>query len=275
MLLMHVIERIRMLCKQENIQFDRSNLFCSCSDTCVLESYGKADGINDLIAVQSFIPFDPTTKRTEVTYQEKSNSSPHRVSKGMPDAILRLCKATEHADKVRNDVNEYANRGLRGLAVAISNGDENFQLIGLLPIFDPPREDTGETIKKAVELGVHVKMITGDQLEIAKETGRRLGMGDTMFVYEDLIRDKGNSSKSEDEIDQTILDADGFASVFPEHKFEIVKRLQDMGHLVAMTGRYPFDFVYSFMNCLLERRWCQRCSSIIPSECWCCSGRCQ
>ena len=213
------------------------------SDTCVLESYGKGDTINDSIVVKSFIPFDPTTKRTEVTYQEKSNSSLHRVSKGMPDAILRLCKSTEHADKVRKDVNEFASRGLRGLAVAISNGDENFQLIGLLPIFDPPREDTAETIKKAVELGVRVKMITGDQLEIAKETGRRLGMGDTMFVYEDLIRGKDKSSKKEDNaIDKTILDADGFASVFPEHKFEIVRRLQDMGHLVAMTGRFRHYF---------------------------------
>ncbi len=199
-----------------------------------------------MIIVKSFIPFDPTTKRTEVIYEEKSNSSLHRVSKGMPDAILCLCKTTEHADKVRNDVKEFANRGLRGLAVAISNGDENFQLIGLLPILDPPREDTGETIKKALELGVRVKMITGDQLEIAKETGRRLGMGDTMFVYEDLIRDNDKSSKNEDEIDKTILNADGFASVFPEHKFEIVKRLQDMGHLVAMTGR--FHSIFFFFN---------------------------
>ena len=212
------------------------------SDTCVLESYGEADSINDSITVKSFIPFDPTSKRTEVIYQEKSDSNVRRVSKGMPDAILRLCKTTADEKKVRADVNEFAKRGLRGLAVAISNGDENFQLIGLLPIFDPPRDDTADTIKKAIELGVRVKMITGDQLEIAKETGRRLGMGDTMYVYEDLIREIGKSENSEDEIDQTILKADGFASVFPEHKFEIVKRLQDMGHLVAMTGEFHSSF---------------------------------
>ncbi len=215
------------------------------SDTCVLESYGQVDSINDSITVKSFIPFDPTTKRTEVTYQNKSDSNVHRVSKGMPDAILRLCQTTEHTDKVRKDVNEFANRGLRGLAVAISNGDENFKLIGLLPIFDPPRDDTAETIKRAVELGVRVKMITGDQLEIAKETGRRLGMGDTMYVYEDLIREKDKSSNDdEDEINNIILKADGFASVFPEHKFEIVKRLQDIGHLVAMTGKFGSIFFF-------------------------------
>ncbi|CAF3588766.1 unnamed protein product [Rotaria sordida] len=205
-------------------------------DTCVLESYGNADSINDLIIVKSFIPFDPTTKRTEVTYQDKSDSKIYRVSKGMPDAILHLCETTEQVDKVRQDVNEFANRGLRGLAVALSNGNENFKLIGLLPIFDPPRDDTAETIKKALELGVQVKMITGDQLEIAKETGRRLGMGDKMYVYENIIHDRDKSSNNEDEINKIIYDADGFASVFPEHKFEIVKRLQDMGHLVAMTG---------------------------------------
>jgi len=162
----------------------------------------------------------------------------------MPDAILRLCKTTENADKIRGDVKEFANRGLRGLAVAIADGDENFKLIGLLPILDPPRDDTAETIKRAVELGVQVKMITGDQLEIAKETGRRLGMGDTMYIYEDLIHEYGQSSNDAVEINKIILKADGFASVFPEHKFEIVKRLQDIGHLVAMTGKFHLIFLF-------------------------------
>lgn len=123
------------------------------SDTCVLESCPDAESIDSSITVKSFIPFDPTTKRTEVTYEDKSDSSVHRVTKGMPDAILRLCKSTEQASKVRADVNQFASRGLRGLAVAISNGDDNFKLIGLLPILDPPREDTAETIKRALELG--------------------------------------------------------------------------------------------------------------------------
>ena len=239
MLHMHVIEKILMLCLySEFLKFLNIILYMYFSDTCVLESYDKADKINDMITVKSFIPFDPTTKRTEITYENKSDSKTCQVSKGMPDAIIRLCKTTENVDKVRDDVNNFANRGFRGLAVAISNGDNNFKLIGLLPIFDPPRSDTGETIKRAVELGVRVKMITGDQLEIAKETGRRLGMGDTMYVYEDLIHETNQSSKDDNELNKIIINADGFASVFPEHKFEIVKRLQDMGHLVAMTGKY-------------------------------------
>jgi H+-transporting ATPase len=94
-------------------------------------------------------------------------------------------------------------------------------------------------------------MITGDQLEIAKETGRRLGMGDVMYVYAELIHseDGEQSSIDEDKINATVLSADGFASVFPEHKFEIVDRLQHMGHLVAMTGNFVnFDFSYSLFN---------------------------
>jgi H+-transporting ATPase len=94
-------------------------------------------------------------------------------------------------------------------------------------------------------------MITGDQLEIAKETGRRLGMGDIMYVYAKLINteDEQELSTDENKINETVLTADGFASVYPEHKFEIVERLQDMGHLVAMTGNCAiFDFSYSFFN---------------------------
>ncbi len=137
------------------------HFFCNeYSDLCVLNSFGQADSIDETIIVKSFIPFDPTTKRTEVMYQLKSNMSMHRVTKGMPDAILRLCipdpsKTSNERDRMRLDVNEFARRGLRSLAVAIADDDKNFRLIGLLPIFDPPREDTKETITKALELGIY------------------------------------------------------------------------------------------------------------------------
>jgi H+-transporting ATPase len=111
-----------------------------------------------MIIVKSFIPFDPTTKRTEVTYEDKSTGSVHRVTKGMPEVILRLCNTTqsessEQSIKMRSDVKEFARRGFRSLAIAIDKHGANFQLIGLLPIFDPPRQDTADTIMKAIELG--------------------------------------------------------------------------------------------------------------------------
>jgi H+-transporting ATPase len=147
-----------MQCKLLNLHIHIFVSFDEYSDSCVLDSFGKADSIDETIIVKSFLPFDPTTKRTEVTYQMKSSLSMHRVTKGMPDAILPLCtqsssRSSDEREKVRSNVNEFAKRGLRSLAVAIADDDKNFRLIGLLPIFDPPREDTRETIMKAIELG--------------------------------------------------------------------------------------------------------------------------
>ncbi|OBZ91433.1 ATPase 4, plasma membrane-type [Choanephora cucurbitarum] len=144
---------------------------------------------------------------------------------------------------LNDDVDEFARRGLRALAVAIDEipsgevGGEGigFKLVGLLPIYDPPRSDTKETIDRSLALGVAVKMITGDQLAIAKETGRRLGMGDNMFLSKTLKEGPPAGSGYTD-VDQMVLHADGFAGVYPEHKYEIVERLQNMGYMVAMTG---------------------------------------
>ncbi|KAJ8291311.1 ATPase 4, plasma membrane-type [Rhodotorula toruloides] len=150
----------------------------------------------------------------------------------------------EVEDQLEKDVEEYAARGLRALAVAVEdvpsgNKDEpgnGFELIGLLAIFDPPRDDTKQTIDEAIALGVRVKMVTGDQLAIAKETGRRLGLGDHMYPAKVLQTGGFPEGGKHMNLDEMILDADGFAGVFPEHKYEIVKRLQGLGHLCAMTG---------------------------------------
>ncbi|KAH6819585.1 H[+]-ATPase 3, partial [Perilla frutescens var. frutescens] len=108
--------------------------------------------------------------------------------------------------------------------------------VGLLPLFDPPRHDSGETIKRALHLGVNVKMITGDQLAIAKETGRRLGMGTNMYPSSSLLGQHKDESIANLPIEELIEKADGFAGVFPEHKYEIVKKLQERKHICGMTG---------------------------------------
>lgn len=87
--------------------------------------------------------------------------------------------------------------------------------MGLLPLFDPPRHDSAETIRKALELGVKVKMITGDQLAIGIETGRRLGMGTNMYPSSSLLGQSGDQSISNISVDELIEKADGFAGVFP------------------------------------------------------------
>lgn len=191
-----------------------------------------------------FLPFNPVDKRTALTYIEDQGRW-YRVSKGAPEQILTLCNAREDVkNRVHNMIDKFAERGLRSLGVAIQEVPEMnkesaggpWQFVGLLPLFDPPRHDSAETIRRALNLGVNVKMITGDQLAIAKETGRRLGMGTNMYPSSALLGQNKDSTFDSLPIDELIEKADGFAGVFPEHKYEIVKRLQERKHICGMTG---------------------------------------
>ncbi|KDQ54399.1 hypothetical protein JAAARDRAFT_38563 [Jaapia argillacea MUCL 33604] len=215
-------------------------------DQCVVGALGDVGRARAGIKLLDFKPFNPVDKRTEITYREESSGKLKRVTKGMTGMVIELCsrnKTEELENKLEADVEEFAMRGLRALAVAYEELDgedpegegNGFELIGLLAIFDPPREDTKQTIDDALALGVKVKMVTGDQLAIAKETGRRLGLGDHMYPAKVLKEGPAPGTKHAS-LDEMIMDADGFAGVFPEHKYEIVKRLQGLGHLCAMTG---------------------------------------
>ncbi|KAJ7094405.1 hypothetical protein C8R44DRAFT_645477 [Mycena epipterygia] len=215
-------------------------------DASILHALGDASRARAGITLLDFRPFNPHDKRTEITYREEATGRLKRVTKGMTSKIIELCsrnRTEDLEDRLEAGVKEYAKRGLRALAVAYEelDGDDpmaegnGFELIGLLAIFDPPREDTKQTIADALALGVKVKMITGDQLAIAKETGRRLGLGDHMYPAK-ALKDGPAPDSPYANLDEMIMDADGFAGVFPEHKYEIVKRLQGLGHLCAMTG---------------------------------------
>ncbi|KAL2502135.1 ATPase 2 [Forsythia ovata] len=191
-----------------------------------------------------FFPFNPVDKRTALTYID-SNGNWHRASKGAPEQILALCNCKEDLKKkVHGVIDKFAERGLRSLAVARQEVPEKskdspgspWQFVGLLSLFDPPRHDSAETIRQALHLGVNVKMITGDQLAIAKETGRRLGMGANMYPSASLLGQHKDESIAGLPIEELIEKADGFAGVFPEHKYEIVKKLQESKHIVGMTG---------------------------------------
>ncbi|KAG2399096.1 ATPase 11 [Vigna angularis] len=191
-----------------------------------------------------FLPFNPTDKRTALTYIDRDGKM-HRVSKGAPEQILNLAHNKSDIERrVHAVIDKFAERGLRTLAVAFQDVPDGkkespggpWQFIGLLPLFDPPRHDSAETIRRALNLGVNVKMITGDQLAIGKETGRRLGMGTNMYPSSALLGQDKDESISALPIDELIEKADGFAGVFPEHKYEIVKRLQARKHICGMTG---------------------------------------
>lgn len=216
-------------------------------DACVIGTLDDPSRARAGIKLLDFKPFNPVDKRTEITYLDEATGQMKRVTKGMTGIIIDLCsrnKTAEQENRLETDVEEFANRGLRALAVAYEdvpsgNKDEpgnGFELVGLLAIFDPPRDDTKETLENAQALGVRVKMVTGDQLAIAKETGRRLGLGDHMYPAKVLQEGGFPTGGPHASLDDMILDADGFAGVFPEHKYEIVKRLQNLGHLTAMTG---------------------------------------
>ncbi|KAL5679103.1 hypothetical protein ACJX0J_005488, partial [Zea mays] len=214
-------------------------------DAAMVGMLGDPKEARDGIEEVHFFPFNPVDKRTALTYIDLADGSWHRVSKGAPEQILALCNCGDDVcNLVHTVIDKYAERGLRSLAVARQQVPEKskeslgdpWEFVGLLPLLDPPRSDSSDTIKRALDLGVNVKMITGDQLAIAKETGRRLGMGTNMYPSSALLGQSKDEATASVPVDDLIEKADGFAGVFPEHKYEIVKRLQEMKHICGMTG---------------------------------------
>jgi H+-transporting ATPase len=195
-------------------------------------------GVKDKDAVKGyqvlhFLPFDAVHKRTEATVKAQDGKT-FKVTKGAPQAIMALAaNASQVKSDVEKAINEFAARGFRSLGVARADGEGQWQFLGVLPLFDPPREDAKATIATAVKMGVKVIMVTGDQLAIAIETAKKLGMGTAILDAAGLGDVKHQESK---QMVESIEKADGFAQVFPEHKFHIVDVLQKRGHIVGMTG---------------------------------------
>jgi len=183
--------------------------------------------------VARFQPFDPVHKRTEATLKEPDQSE-FRVTKGAPQVILDLAaNANAVSAPVEKAVNEFAARGFRSLGVARTDGKNQWQFLGVLPLYDPPREDSKATLHTAAQMGVKVKMVTGDQIAIAREISRQLGLG-TNIVDAPVLADTKHHEAGQ--LAKAIEQADGFAQVFPEHKFHIVEVLQKAKHIVGMTG---------------------------------------
>lgn len=177
-----------------------------------------------------FHPFDPVNKRTEATIED-TNGAKIKVSKGAPQMILALDKNKDAiADKVNKWVANMASRGYRSLGVAKTDSAGNWVFIGLIPLFDPPREDSAQTIATANSMGVDVKMVTGDHVAIAKEIAGKVNLRTNILPASELIE------KTDSEASKLVEKADGFAQVFPEHKYKIVELLQKLGHFVGMTG---------------------------------------
>jgi H+-transporting ATPase len=181
--------------------------------------------------VTNFIPFNPNSKYTEATVTDTTTGKQFRCIKGAPQVIVRMVGGHDEAAKA---VNDFALRGLRALGVARTIDDDmkKFEMIGMISLLDPPRPDSAQTIKECSELGITVKMITGDQQIIAKEVAHRLGMNRCILDSHKLISD----TISEEDLTNYCVKADGFAQVIPEHKYRVVELLQKRGYLVGMTG---------------------------------------
>lgn len=200
-------------------------------DLASLEAYEQLD----------FMPFDPTQKRTEGTVKHKETGKSFKTSKGAPHIILKLVEDPQVHHAVETKVTGFGTRGIRCLAVArTTNEDMNkWEMCGLLTFLDPPRPDTKHTIERAMEYGVDVKMITGDHTLIAKETARTLGMGDNIKDPKGLPSMDADGKCPKDlgeKYGKMVMEADGFAQVFPEHKYLIVETLRQAGFAVGMTG---------------------------------------
>ena len=189
--------------------------------------------------ILKFKPFDPIRKRTEAdietvcTANNDNNENAkecYKVSKGAPQVILSLLPNINLMETVNHSIDDFASKGYRALGVAKTNGDEEWVFVGLIALFDPPREDSADTIKTAQSMGINVKMITGDHIAIAKETAKQVNLGTNVISAKEYL------SKENGELKHIIEDADGFAQFFPEHKYHLVELLQKNGHVVGMTG---------------------------------------
>ncbi len=191
------------------------------------------EGVLKDYEVMHFQPFDPVHKRTEAELRDKSGRS-FKVTKGAVEIILAISSNRDAVERsVDAAVEGFAARGFRALGVARADDDGTWKFLGVLPLYDPPRDDSKETIETAEQMGVKVKMVTGDQLIIAKEIAKELDIG-TNILDAKLFGDAKHYEAAH--MNETIEHADGFAQVFPEHKYHIVDVLQKEGHIVGMTG---------------------------------------
>lgn len=201
-------------------------------DLAVIE-YARGTGADFNAYKQiSYIPFNPSIKRTEAIVE--INGKQLRVIKGAAQVVISMCRGIDKEDieKANRTIEEFSLKGYRTIAVARSEGDDldNLKLAGLLLLSDPPRPDSKSMIEQARKLGIKPLMLTGDNMAIAKEIARQVGIGDKIIRLEDI---KG---LSEDEQAKIVSEIDGLAEIYPEDKYRIVKLLQSRGHMVGMTG---------------------------------------
>lgn len=227
-----IITAACLACQQQSTDALDLAVLKAQTDPKQLESYSSVD----------FVPFDPVNKKT-IGIVKDAHGKIIQFSKGAPQAIGQICGLGDQANDAPNSkqyydqVSQLAAHGTRALGVARSDNEgKTWTLLGILALLDPPRPDAKETIARAKELGLSVKMVTGDDVAIGSEISRQLGLGQHLLNASDVFRQDKDPNHIQIDTARAVENADGFGRVFPEHKYEIVKALQQQGHIVAMTG---------------------------------------
>ena len=204
-----------------------------------LKQYPAAKNAISKYKVLEFRPFDPVSKKVTAIVEAPDGERIECV-KGAPLFVLNTVAADhpvppEIDEAYKNKVAEFATRGFRSLGVARRRNQGQWEILGIMPCSDPPRHDTAKTINESKGLGLSIKMLTGDAVGIARETSRQLGLGTNVYNAEKLGLSGGGTMPGS-EVYDFVEAADGFAEVFPQHKYNVVEILQQRGYLVAMTG---------------------------------------
>ncbi|MEM1664643.1 MAG: plasma-membrane proton-efflux P-type ATPase [Zestosphaera sp.] len=187
----------------------------------------KAKEMNIDVSVANileFKPFTPETKRSEALAQIHERRM--RVIKGAPQALLQIA-TNSNIENLEKTVIELGREGLRPLAIAVETQQNSVEIIGLLGLYDRPREDSKQFIDVIRSLGVTPKMITGDNIHIAKAIANKVNIGEKAVSVREVPKEQLASNIEETEV---------FAEVVPEDKYYIVETLQKRGHIVGMTG---------------------------------------
>lgn len=204
-------------------------------DNAVIAALADKDQLKNW-TMEKFIPFDPVSKRIEAHLRNQNGEELWAI-KGAPQVVAQLATNPAVQEKVKQTTTSLANKGYRALGVAESKDQgKTWSVLGILSMFDPPRDDSKKTIEDCRREGISVKMITGDDTAIAIETAKKLGMGTKIYNASEVFPKDLDPDNVPDDLAKLIANADGFARVFPEHKYAIVKTLQKQGHIVAMTG---------------------------------------
>src|SRR5579863_8939845 len=188
------------------------------------------DGLPAVTPV-SFAPFDAKSRRTEAVVEQ--NGQRLRVMKGAVRTVAEACGLQPaEIEALEARVSAAAAKGYRTLAVARGFDMGAPALVGLVSLYDPPRPDAKQLIATLLDLGVSVKMLTGDALPVALEIGKGVGLPNILRVA-DL---KAARAVAGNEAVDLLAGADGFAEVYPEDKYIVVQHLQAAGHVTGMTG---------------------------------------